>query len=87
MAAEDVPDHAQQDADADRWQKQQVALENAHLRRLCTDKRLRLNRTIEDEALLLPLLEPFASDALEANDVSRLVNSPRNNSSTCIAPV
>ncbi len=46
-----------------------------------------LDPTIEDETLLLPLLQPFASDEMEAYEVSRLVNSPRNNSPACIQPV
>ena len=46
-----------------------------------------LDPTIEDEALLRPLLQPCPSEAMEAYEVSRLVNSPRNNSPTCIAPV
>lgn len=35
---------------------------------------------------LLPLLEPYPGDAMEAFAVSRLVNSPRNESPACIAP-
>jgi putative SOS response-associated peptidase YedK len=46
-----------------------------------------LDPTIEDEALLLALLEPFAGDAMEAYEVSRLVNSPQNNSPACLEPV
>ncbi len=46
-----------------------------------------LDPTIEDEKLLLSLLQPFGADSMEAYEVSRLVNSPRNNSPACMAPV
>jgi putative SOS response-associated peptidase YedK len=45
-----------------------------------------LNPAVEDEALLLSLLEPFVDGDMETYEVSRLVNSPKNNSPTCIAP-
>jgi putative SOS response-associated peptidase YedK len=46
-----------------------------------------LDPTVDDEALLLPLLQPCASEAMEAYEVSRLVNSPKHNAPACIAPV
>lgn len=46
-----------------------------------------LDPTIEDAELLLPLLQPFASEEMEAYEVSRLVNSPRNNARACLEPV
>lgn len=46
-----------------------------------------LDPTIEDETLLASLLQPFASDELEAYEVSRLVNSPKNNSPACVQPI
>jgi len=46
-----------------------------------------LDPTMEDEQVLLPLLQPFASDEMEAYEVSRQVNSPRYNAPACILPV
>ncbi len=46
-----------------------------------------LDPTIEDDTLLLPLLQPLASDEMEAYEVSRIANSPKNNTSRCIEPV
>jgi putative SOS response-associated peptidase YedK len=46
-----------------------------------------LDPTIEDETLLLPLLQPCPSEAMEAYEVSRLVNAPRHHAPTCIEPV
>ena len=45
-----------------------------------------LNPTIGEETLLLPLLQPFPGDTMEAYEVSRLVNSPKHNSPRCLAP-
>ena len=41
----------------------------------------------EDMAALSELLLPFPSEQMHAYEVSTLVNSPRNNSPECIAPV
>jgi putative SOS response-associated peptidase YedK len=46
-----------------------------------------LDPTVDDETRLLPLLRPYASEAMEAYEVSRLVNSPKQNARTCIEPV
>jgi putative SOS response-associated peptidase YedK len=43
-----------------------------------------LNPEIQDENELLPLLKPFPSDEMDAYPVSKLVNTPRNNSPACI---
>ena len=39
---------------------------------------------VEDETLLTRLLQPPTSDEMDAYEVSRLVNSPKNNSAACI---
>jgi putative SOS response-associated peptidase YedK len=36
---------------------------------------------------LLSLLQPYPSDEMEAYEISRMVNSPANNSPACIEPV
>ena len=41
----------------------------------------------EDVGALSELLLPYPSDQMNAHEVSTLVNSPRNNSPECIAPV
>ncbi len=41
----------------------------------------------EDVGALSELLLPYPSDRMHAHEVSTLVNSPRNNSPECIAPV
>ena len=46
-----------------------------------------LDPVIQDERLLLSLLKPYDSHEMDAYDVSRIVNSPRNNSPECIKPV
>ncbi len=46
-----------------------------------------LDRSVQDSALLLPRLRPYASEALEAFEVSREVNSPHHNTPACIEPV
>jgi putative SOS response-associated peptidase YedK len=49
--------------------------------------RLWLHPEPRDPASLAELLVPFPEDELEAYEVSKLVNSPANDSSKCIAPV
>jgi putative SOS response-associated peptidase YedK len=46
-----------------------------------------LDRSIEDPARLLPLLAPYPAGEMDAYEVAALVNSPRNDSPACIAPV
>ena len=46
-----------------------------------------LDRTLTDEAKLLPLLTVHAPDDMEAYEVSAMVNTARNNTSECLAPV
>lgn len=46
-----------------------------------------LDPTVEDRALLEPLLKPFDPDALELTPVSRTVNSPANDVPECVAPL
>jgi putative SOS response-associated peptidase YedK len=41
----------------------------------------------QDLEALAALLEPYPADVMEAYEVSRLVNSPKNNSPECIAPI
>jgi putative SOS response-associated peptidase YedK len=41
----------------------------------------------QDPNEVLPLLKPFAADRMQAVPVSTLVNSPRNESPQCIAPL
>jgi putative SOS response-associated peptidase YedK len=41
----------------------------------------------QDPSDVLPLLQPFPADRMRAVPVSTLVNSPRNESPQCIAPV
>ncbi|MFP2931936.1 SOS response-associated peptidase [Pyxidicoccus sp. 3LG] len=41
----------------------------------------------QDPAVLLPLLVPFAQDALEAYEVARVVNSPTNDTPACVERV
>jgi putative SOS response-associated peptidase YedK len=36
--------------------------------------------------MLSILLQPFPSELMDAYEVSRLVNDPRNDSAACIAP-
>ena len=40
-----------------------------------------------DRAALLPLLQPFSEEDMEAYPVSTLVNNPRSNSPQCVEPV
>lgn len=46
-----------------------------------------LDGEVTDPQALLPLLAPFASEAMQAYEVSSEVNSARHNSPACIAPV
>jgi putative SOS response-associated peptidase YedK len=46
-----------------------------------------LDRSLEDSQVLVPLLAPYAAEAMEASAVSPLVNSPRNDTAKCIEPV
>ncbi|MDP6070658.1 MAG: SOS response-associated peptidase [SAR202 cluster bacterium] len=46
-----------------------------------------LDPSIEDAATVSELLLPYDSDAMIAHEVSTFVNSPRNNTPDCIAPV
>ena len=46
-----------------------------------------LDHGVTTPTALLPLLVPYASEAVEAYAVSPLVNSPRNNTPACVAPV
>ncbi len=46
-----------------------------------------LNPKLEDSAALLPLLLPYRAEEMEAYPVSKLVNSPKNNSSEVIVPL
>ena len=51
------------------------------------DRKLWLDTSVQDPDVLLPLLEPFSSSALEAYTVSKKVNSPSYNEPDCIKPV
>lgn len=46
-----------------------------------------LDRTIEDPAILTPVLLPYPAAAMEAYAVSPFVNSPRNDTLSCIEPL
>jgi putative SOS response-associated peptidase YedK len=46
-----------------------------------------LDPTIQDASLLTPLLRPYPSEEMDVHEVSKLVNSPRNDSPDCIRPV
>lgn len=43
-----------------------------------------LDRSIENEQQVLPLLKPYPEKEMDAYEVSRVVNSPKNNSPECI---
>jgi putative SOS response-associated peptidase YedK len=45
-----------------------------------------LNPAESDPAHLLPLLQPYPAEAMQAYAVSRLVNSPANERAECILP-
>lgn len=46
-----------------------------------------LDQEIKDSKDLLPMLAPYPAEEMEAYEVSRLVNSPANNSPECVEPV
>jgi putative SOS response-associated peptidase YedK len=46
-----------------------------------------LDGEVTEPQALLPVLAPFASEAMEAYEVSSEVNSARHNSPACITPV
>ncbi|MFW6124721.1 MAG: SOS response-associated peptidase, partial [Pirellulales bacterium] len=46
-----------------------------------------LDPAVQDPDVLVPLLRPYADDALEAYPVSRRVNSPTNDDPRCIEPL
>lgn len=41
----------------------------------------------EDSAVLTALLKPFSEDEMDAYPVSKMVNSPENDTEECIAPI
>jgi putative SOS response-associated peptidase YedK len=45
-----------------------------------------LDRSIDNEQEVLPLLKPYPEKEMDAYEVSRFVNSPKNNSPECIEP-
>ena len=45
-----------------------------------------LDPTIQDPAKILPLLRPYPSEDMEVYPVSRLVNSPQNDTPDCVVP-
>ena len=45
-----------------------------------------LDRSIDNEQEVLPLLKPYPEKEMDAYEVSRFVNSPKNNSPECIKP-
>jgi putative SOS response-associated peptidase YedK len=46
-----------------------------------------LDRTITEPEKLLPFLVPYSDTLMDAYDVALIVNSPKNDSPACIAPV
>lgn len=50
-------------------------------------ERVWLDPTIQDPAILLPLLRPYPSDEMEVYPVSAKVNSPANDGPWCIQPL
>lgn len=46
-----------------------------------------LDRSVENEQQVLPLLQPYPEKEMEAYEVSQLVNSPKNNTPECIERV
>ena len=46
-----------------------------------------LDAAVHSEEFLLPMLQPYDADSMEAHDVSTIVNSPKNNSPENIKPV
>lgn len=50
-------------------------------------RKLWLDEDVQDPEELQPLLVPYKPDEMEAYPVSRMVNSPANNTADCIKPV
>jgi putative SOS response-associated peptidase YedK len=46
-----------------------------------------LDRNVQDEQMVLPLLQPYAEKDMDMYEVSRAVNSPKNNSPELLKPV
>ncbi|MCK4339580.1 MAG: SOS response-associated peptidase [Candidatus Cloacimonetes bacterium] len=46
-----------------------------------------IDSNIHDIDILLPILKPYDSNLMEMYEVSRFVNSPKNNSKECIQPI
>ena len=46
-----------------------------------------LDRTVDDPQKLLPLLVPYSDTLMDAYEVALTVNSPKNDSPACIAPL
>ncbi len=46
-----------------------------------------LDRSIENEQKVLPLLQPYPEKEMDAYEISRFVNSPKNNSPACVEKV
>jgi len=46
-----------------------------------------LDKEIKESEVLIPLLQPFSSDHMDAYKVSTFVNTPANNSEQCIQPM
>ncbi len=46
-----------------------------------------LDRSVEDEQHVLPLLQPYPEKEMDAYEVSRVVNSPKNNTPECVERV
>ena len=51
------------------------------------DYGLWLDTDVREAELLLPLLEPYSDDVMEAYPVSRFVNNPSNDDERCVEPV
>lgn len=51
------------------------------------DYGLWLDTDVREAELLLPLLEPYPDDVMEAYPVSRFVNNPSNDDERCVEPV
>ena len=51
------------------------------------DEDLWLDPNLKDVTRLTPLLTPYPANALEAYDVSVIVNSPKNDVPECVQPV
>ncbi|RUT05600.1 DUF159 family protein [Dulcicalothrix desertica PCC 7102] len=51
------------------------------------DYDLWLDVQVQDPKMLQPLLQPYSTEAMTAYPVSTIVNSPKNNTPECVAPV